>query len=179
MPGSKTDLFSTPERTAVETVQPAALDSPVLQELWALWQMQRGGRAMPVRDDLVPHGIARHLRYVSLVRVLAEPRDYELRIVGDAHVQAYGVSHQGRRLSELDALSPKFARRLAGLFDGVVETGAAFAQRGYIGRDVGQSRIVSLEAIYLPLGARAVDHILLATVYAPRDGYWAAATRPA
>ncbi len=109
-----------------------------------------------------------------LAATLAEEDDYEFRIIGGVHVQAYGVNQQGKRMSDVISEAPAFGQRLKTTADAVVKTRAPLAYRGAVGRDAGDARFLWLETVFLPLGntVDAADHIVIATVYVPRNGIW-------
>jgi hypothetical protein len=152
----------------------AEIDSPELRDILAIWNERRQNRSMPTRENIVPRALGHLVRNVSLVGVISGEEDYEFRVVGGVHVQAYGVNQQGKRLSDVLIEAPGFGGRLKASLDTVVETRAPLAYRGKIGRDVGNARFVWLETAFLPLGTSdaVVDHILIATVYAPLNGIW-------
>ncbi|MGH7488626.1 MAG: hypothetical protein ACREMY_23955, partial [bacterium] len=56
------------------------------------------------------------------------------------------------------------------LFDGIRTGRAPFGYRGWIGRDMPETKYSYHEIGYFPLGATddTVDHILIAGVYVPR-----------
>ncbi len=161
------------ERSSIAVVSLDMIESDILRELLAIWNGRRAGRAMPSRRDFVPRAVGHLLQYVSLVRVLPERDNYEFRIIGDAHVQAYGTNDQGKCLSDVAKTSPDFGRALKKTLDAVVESLRPIAYGGAIGRDVGETRFVSFESLFLPLGDdESVDHIISAAVYVPRGGVW-------
>jgi len=125
---------------------------------------------MPPRERLSLRELGSALKHISLARVLVEGADYEFRIIGDAHVQAYGTSYQNRRVSDVIAAAPKFGRQIKTCYDLVRMTRRGHAFRSEIGWDAPDTRFVLFETCYLPLGAEAgsVDHILNAAVYAPQ-----------
>ena len=168
------DRASVPEKSSIAIVSPDALGSDVLQGLLAIWNERRAERLMPARSDFSPRAIGQLLKYVSLVRVMSGGDDYEFRIIGDVHVQAYGTRHQGKCLSEVMNEAQGFGRALKKSFDVVVRSRGPIAYSGVIGRDAGEARFVALESLFLPLGDDddRVDHIVTAGVYVPRRGYW-------
>ncbi len=74
------------------------------------------------------------------------------------------------RLSELASLRPKFAEGLKIFYDGIRMGRTPSGYRGWIGRDMPETKYSYHEIGYFPLGATddAVDHILIAGVYVPR-----------
>lgn len=129
---------------------------------------------MPSRCGFAPRAIGHLLAYVSLVRVLPEHDDYEFRIIGNAHVQAYGTYDQGKCLSDVAKKAPGYGRALKESLDAVVKSRKPIAYSGVVGCDVGEARFVAFESLFLPLGEyeNAVDHIVTAAVYVPRGGVW-------
>jgi len=119
------------------------------------------------------------LRNVTLLRVIDGGRDYEYRVVGDAYVMAHGISFQGRRWSETEALSPGHYAAIKPVYDSVVRSGEPVATRGWIERGAHTDERVYCEYVYLPLGTEetGVDHIMAVAVYVSRafatgSGYW-------
>jgi hypothetical protein len=169
---SSSELKRTPEQSSVAAIAPSDLEAPELLEIFAVWNSRRGARLMPARTDVLPAPMRRHIRNVSLLSVL--DGDYEFRVIGEAHIQAYGARHQGKRMSELMAIAPKFAGVLKHSVDIVVRKRIPIAYRGAIGRDVGEARFVWIETMFLPLGQtdEAVDHVMTASIYVPRNGVW-------
>lgn len=163
-----------PEKSSVTRVTPAELSSGMIRDVFAVWNERRANRLMPARENIVPHGIARHLKHVSLMRAIPESEDYEFRIIGDAHVRAYGTRHQGKHLSDLMAEAPGFALALKKSLDKVVSSRAPLAFCGVIGRDLGEARFITLESVFLPIGDsdERVDHIIVVSIYVPRNGFW-------
>lgn len=165
-----------PEKTEMAEILPAAFDSPQLHEIYAIWNEQRGTRAMPERNDMLPRPLGRLLRYISLVKFLSETGDYEFRIIGDEHVQAYGLNAQGTKFSTLIGQTPEFGAILKYTYDLVRKRRTPTGFRGLMGRDLTHARFDWLETLYLPLAPEDgdVDYILNASVYRPRDGKWPA-----
>ena len=143
------------------------VESPVVRMGIGYWRRLSNGRPYPTRCEISPRDIRGVLRDTLLLRVL--PDDYEFRIVGDAHVIAYGFSMLNRKLGDLNELAGSHRVALKKVYDGIVLRREAFAFRGWLmpgGRD--GPRIYS-ESVLLPLGpdAGCVDHILIFSTYAP------------
>jgi hypothetical protein len=162
-----------PEKTSVEAISLADVESPEVATVVAAWNKWRGLHAMPPRERLSPGDLGRAAKHISLARVVGEGDDYEFRIIGDAHVQAYGTSYQNKSLRDVIAASPRFGKQLKASYDLVRTTGRAYAFRGLIGRDAPDAAFAWFETCYLPLGEDGVDHILNAAVYAPRRDVFA------
>ncbi|HEY2033879.1 MAG TPA: PAS domain-containing protein [Rhizomicrobium sp.] len=158
--------------TRIIEIAPDALQSPEVKAVCAIWQERRGSRPMPTRDEVLPRPLAKFLRYISLTRFTPESGDYEFRIVGDAHVQAYGANAQGERLSQTKSASPEFVAALTHCLDLVRSRRAPLGYRGIMGRDLSQASFDWFETLYMPLGTDSVDFILNAAVYRPREGKW-------
>ena len=147
------------------------VDSPILLQGIAYWRKLAGQRRCPSRNDVTARGLKALLRYTTLLRAVDDGRDYEYRIVGDAYVLAHGVSFQGKRWSEIGAISPGFHAMIKPIYDQVVRTGEPLATRGWIERSGQGSEQIYCEYVFLPLGepGEGVDHILIFAVYVPRD----------
>src|SRR5580658_663698 len=87
-----------PEKTSVEAIALADVESPEVATVVGVWNKWRGLHAMPLRERLSPRDLGRAASHISLARVVDEGEDYEFRIIGDAHVQAYGTSYQNKSL---------------------------------------------------------------------------------
>ncbi len=158
-----------PEKTSVEAISLADVESPEVAIIVAAWNKWRGMHAMPAREKLSLRDLGRAAMHISLARAMGGGEDYEFRIIGDAHVQAYGTSYQNKTLKDVIAASPRFGKQLKASYDLVRNTGRTYAFRGLIGRDAPDAAFAWFETCYLPFGADgAVDHILNAAVYAPR-----------
>lgn len=144
------------------------LEAATLRQVADYWTRIKGERQFPARADLAPRALGRLLRHVMLLK--AVDGDYEFRIVGDVQVQAYGENYQGMLLSDLARKRPKFGEGLKMLYDGVRMGRVPFVYRGWIGRDMPDTRYSYHEIAFLPLGPSddVVDHILIAGIYLPR-----------
>jgi len=163
-----------PEKTSVEAISLADIESPPVRTIVAAWQKWRGTHALPSRELLSLRDLGAAAKHISLARVVDEGEDYEFRIIGDAHVRAYGTSYQNKRIQDVIAASPRFGKQLKASYDLVRTTRRAYAFRGLIGSDAPDARFTWFETCYLPFGAHqdSVDHILNAAVYAPRNNAW-------
>ncbi|MEJ1970805.1 MAG: PAS domain-containing protein [Rhizomicrobium sp.] len=163
-----------PEKTPIAEIRPGELESPDLRAIYAIWCENRGGRSMPQREEVMPRPLGRLVRNVSLVKVLADAADYEFRVIGDVHVQAYGANAQGLKFSDLIASNPDFGNVLKASYDLVCARRAPVAFRGFMGREMTQARFDWLETIYMPLrdAEGGVAYVMNASVYVPRNGAW-------
>ena len=74
--------------------------SPPLAEVFRYWDGKRGGRAMPLRAEIDPNELRRHLPGITLVDVKREPLDFVYRLIGTREVAARGYDPTGRRVAE-------------------------------------------------------------------------------
>jgi hypothetical protein len=163
-----------PEKTSVEPIALADIESPEVATIVAAWNKWRGMHAMPAREKLSLRDFGRAASHISLARALNEGEDYEFRIIGDAHVRAYGTSYQNKSLKDVIIASPRFGKQLKASYDLVRNTGRAYSFRGLIGRDAPDAAFAWFETCYLPFEINGiVDHILNAAVYAPRRDVFA------
>ena len=146
------------------------IESVPLRRIAEYWCALRGAREFPARDDFAPKNLRNLLRHITLVRVVGGGADYEFRILGDVQVQAYGENFRGMKLSDVGKKHPKFAEALKLLYDGVRMGRSAFGYRGWIGRDMPDTKYSFHELALFPLGPtnESVDHILVAGVYVMR-----------
>ena len=80
-----------------------AVRHPRLGELYDLWNLARGTRAMPIRRDLDVLALKPWLGHLTLVDVLRPPLDFRYRVYGTTLRNYYGRDLQGRKVSELPA----------------------------------------------------------------------------
>ena len=143
------------------------LQSPLLIKGLAQWEKLRAGRRYPARAQIAPRDFAELLRNLALVQVLDEGNDYEYRIVGDAHVEAQGISFLGKRVSDIEGIAPGYGTALKNLYDRVREGASPKALRGWLQRGKPLQQIFHHESVFLPLGPdeSVVDHLLIITDY--------------
>ncbi|HEY8950919.1 MAG TPA: PAS domain-containing protein [Rhizomicrobium sp.] len=171
---------STPEEVlpAKSSVVPIAfedIESERVRAVYLAWLRWRGSRPMPTRDEISLRDLGNAAANISLVHAMPEENDYEFRIIGDAHIQAYeGLNLQGKRMSDALAISPRHAKILKSSYDMVCAMRRPYAFRGRIGRDAPKARFVRFETCYLPLGPSPdeVDYVINAAFYTPRGGSW-------
>lgn len=143
--------------------------SSTVQRGLALWRGLKGTRRFPSRAEIAPRDLGDLLRHIALVR-LSAGADFEIRLVGDAIVQAQGISFSGYTAAMMDKLSPGYSAELRRIFSSIHRTGEPLVFRGWYERDPGPKPVYH-ETMFLPLGEAAVDHILVVAAYAvSRDG---------
>lgn len=162
-----------PEKTKIVEISPDQLESAEVRAVFAVWEQRRNGRPMPSRDEVLPRPLGKLLRNISLMRFIPETDDYEMRFIGDAHVQAYGPNSPGQKISDTKAASPQFVAALKYSFDLARTRRAPVGYRGIMGRDLSHARFDWFETLYMPLGTGdETQFILNASVYQPRGGKW-------
>lgn len=145
------------------------VESTAVRDAVAYWKTLCNGRAFPSRSEILPRDIRGLLRNICLLRVVDGGADYEYRVIGDAHVIAYGFSMQGKLLSNVDENAPGHAEVLKRLYDRVVRKGEPYALRGWIARSDIQKKYIYSESLFAPLGdGDVVDHVFNVSVYVPR-----------
>ncbi len=149
------------------------IESPILRQAVAYWDELRGARAYPAREDMKPRDLTPLLRNIVLLRLLDGGKDYEYRIVGDAHVIAHGFTMQGLRVSDVDSYAPGYGTVLKSLYDRAVRRREAYAFRGWLQRSDRNQRYLYSESVFMPMGpaGEAIDHVLTVSVYTPRDSF--------
>jgi hypothetical protein len=146
------------------------VESVVVRDAIVYWEGLCRGRRFPARADILPKEMRGLLRNICLIRVLDGGRDYEYRVIGDAHVIAYGFSMQGRPLSGIDAHVPGHGQVLKRLYDRVVRKGEPYALRGWIEQAGVQKKYIYSESLFAPLGdEETVDHIFNVSVYVAKS----------
>lgn len=168
IPQAPPDELEIPRYSSGRIIALDQLEAATLRQVAEYWSRIKGERRFPARADFTPRALSRLLRHIMLLKVV--DGDYEFRIVGDVQVQAYGENYQGMRLSDLARERPKFAEGLKIFYDGVRMGRSPFAYRGWIGRDMPDTRYSYHEIAFFPLGPSddAVDHILIAGIYVQR-----------
>lgn len=158
---------------AYSIVPLAELDNPVLLQGLDYWRGLRGARNFPSRTEVTPRGLLGLLRNTKLLRVVDGGKDFQCRIVGDAYVMAHGYSFQGKNLSEDHEIAPGYAAAVTAIYKRVVGTAEPVAFRGWVGRSSRSVEQIYSEGVALPLGADGaiVDHILVFSVFVPRDRF--------
>ena len=163
-----------PERGSVIPIAFTDIESERVRAVYQAWDRWREARSMPTRNEIVMRDLGNAAANISLVHVLPEESDYEFRVIGAAHVQAYDLNLQGRRMSDALAFSPRFGKILKSSYDMVCAMRRPYAFRGIIGKDAPNARFVRFETCYLPLGPSPdkVDYVMNAAFYTPRGGSW-------
>jgi PAS domain-containing protein len=161
-----------PEHSTGRILTLDEVESATVRQVVDYWRAIKGQRRFPSRADFAPRDLKRLLRHVTLLRVVNGGADYEFRILGDVQVQAYGESFVNQKLSDVAVRHPRFAAGLKIFYDGVRMGRDAFGYRGWIGRDMPDTKYAYHEIAFFPLGPSddTVDHILVAGVYVLR-GY--------
>lgn len=73
------------------------------EEMFAYWASRREDGRLPGRSAIHPQHFKRHLPTISLIDVLADPRDYRLRLAGTGLYSVYGREITGRTLEDVYA----------------------------------------------------------------------------
>jgi hypothetical protein len=173
MPPPPADELDIPAYSSGRILTIDHVESDTLRRIIALWRRLKGERRFPAREAIAPRDFGKLLRHVTLLRVLDGGADYEFRIVGDVQVQAYGENFRTLRLSEVGLTHPRFAEGMKIFYEGIRMGRDPFGYRGWIGRDMPDTKFSYHELAYFPLGPSddAVDHILVAGVYVSRGEF--------
>jgi hypothetical protein len=161
-----------PKKSSLFVIGLDDVGSPILRKGVDYWRALRGERPYPSRPEITPRGLAPILTHIVLIRVVDGGKDFEFRIAGDAQVRAFGLQFQGMRISMIQAASPVFGGALRAAYEHVRVLGEPYATRGWVGRDLPDSRILYHENVLLPLGPGdgTVDFILAISDYVPKPG---------
>jgi hypothetical protein len=137
------------------------------------WRSLCGQRRFPARGDLTLRGMARFLSFTVIASVIEGGADFEYRYVGDAQLQAFGVSFKGVRLTQIEDVLPGMGRVLRDVYERSRCAGLPFIVRGRVEYDLPGSDMRYHETAFLPLGATddAVDHLLMVGVHVP-TAFW-------
>lgn len=160
-----------PETSSTHVLTLDQVENPLVRTGVSYWRALRGERHMPSRPQLQPRDMAGMLKNLVILRVLDGGKDFEYRLVGDAQVQAYGFNFQNLRISQIIAVAPEFGNLMYGIYEHVRTTRDPFVVRGWIGKEVPDSKFVYHESAFLPLGedGETVDHIVIVSVYVPKS----------
>ncbi len=143
------------------TVDPDISDNPRFQDLVAYWQGKRGGRALPLRQDIDPLELRQHLGSLNIIECLPGLEDFRYRLIGTRIVAAYGRDSTGKTVRELYAVDdPEYCKFL-------LETYREVATRQVMARITANLRPVNknfrqADSLLLPLdgGDGGVGYIL-------------------
>jgi hypothetical protein len=83
-------------------------DNAILAAFVDYWNLKRGGREMPGRQDIDPAEIPQLLPHVTLIDVIDGGARFRYRLVGTAVVDGFNRNHTGRYVDELEI--PQFGR---------------------------------------------------------------------
>ncbi|HSN38865.1 MAG TPA: PAS domain-containing protein [Burkholderiales bacterium] len=163
-----------PEKSSVVPIAFSAIESERVRTVYTAWTHWRGARAMPTRNEIIMRDLGNAAANISLVHALPQENDYEFRVIGAAHVQAYNLNLQGKRISDALAVSSRFGKILKSSYDMVCAMRRPYAFRGIVGQDAPRTRFVRFETCYLPFGPSPdkVDYVMNAAFYTPRGGSW-------
>jgi hypothetical protein len=170
MPVPPPDELEIPQYSSGVVLSLDEIESPTLRQVALYWSQLRGDRKFPSRHDFNPRNLKGLLRHITLIKVLNDGEDYQFRVLGDVQVQAYGENFTGMTLSEIGKRHEKFAAGLRVFYEGIRMGRDAFGYRGWIGRDMPDTKYSYHECAFFPMGenSAAVDHILVAGVYVAR-----------
>ena len=149
----------------------AEIENSTVRKGVDLWQELRGARPMPSRAQMSPRLLSGILKNSVLVRALANGTEFEMRIVGDAVVQAQGASLQGMTMAEIDLVLPGYGSLLRKVYAWTCRNVAPGTYRGWYIREA-DGHSMYHESAVLPLSddGRTVDHLLVVGVYAMQPG---------
>lgn len=104
-----------------------------------------------------------------LYRIVDAATDFEIRVMGDAAVCAYGASYQGMRTSEVNQLRPGMGDVVANVCAAVSNRRSPLAFKGRL--STSDCEMIHQEIVFLPLGPidTLVDHILSIGDYSPKQ----------
>lgn len=141
------------------------LQSPVLAFILHVWDEKRKERAYPRRDELRPQDFAPYLRHLTLAQFSEGSCDFELRIIGDEIVQAYGENFTGRTLS---SIAEFVGDAVVSAYHTVVQGGVPILLHGFFERP--RNHHFRREVLLMPVGADGkVDFVLSAGMLTPRE----------
>lgn len=145
-----------------ESIALCELQHPIIHRGLHYWEQLRQQREVPARSDISPRALAPLLANITLVKVIGEGDDFELRIAGDAVTRAFRFPVHGQRLSRLSALVPKISHLLRRQYREVVRTRTPQGWRYTIDDSVEVVTFTGAEYLMLPLSedGQTIDHVL-------------------
>ena len=131
-------------------INPVKLDHPTLQFLRSYWDVKRGERLMPSRNDIKPSELREHLGWVNMAEVLPGMEDFRFRLVGTLVTQYFLRDSTGKTISEAFAPGGEGAvKGVKAIFRKTARDRVAmrvFGDAGWIASGYEQ-----FDSIYLPL----------------------------
>ncbi len=138
------------------------IQSDVLKRVYEYWDGKRGGRRAPARADIDPVDLAGDLPNVFLIDVEDSPRQYHIRLMGQAFIDEFGENVAGRCLHEIDLGEAKDS--ILAAYDELVATWEPMHVLTEYSKADG--RRIRFERLALPLSSdgKTVDKVLGAMV---------------
>lgn len=125
------------------------------------WAQLRENRMYPTRDELDIRKLSHILENITLIRVIDDGSDFQIRVAGDELRRAYAVQLNGRLLSDLESELPLTAQRWRTIFRKVVADGKPIAMRIMAGGDAPEMNFTRAEGVCLPFGEPGrVDYLV-------------------
>jgi hypothetical protein len=134
-----------------------------LKALLALWNRKRGERRMPVRADFAPRDMRAYLRRIHLYDVLDGGRDFRIRLMGTSIAIGLGSDPTGKLVTEYPDAAAGHRIRL------ILQHVVSITRPVRVVADhLIPERLATMqtEALWLPLGEKAVEHVLAASIIA-------------
>jgi hypothetical protein len=144
-----------------KTLDFLAICHPMTAEIYRYWDEKRAGRPLPVRADIDPADLRKHLPGISIVQVVDDERRYVYRLVGTREVTARGSDPTGHAVANKYFGSSR--ERTLGNYDYVVKSRSfLFDNESFTMPD---GKVGNEEALFLPLASdgETVDQILVYT----------------
>jgi hypothetical protein len=156
------DSFAPAKATVIELIDLEQIANPVLLEGATYWKSLCGAKSYPAREQVNPRDIKGALNNLILLKVIDGGADFEHRILGDAVVRAYRVEGHGRKLSDIEAVSPELGAKLRRVYSAVVQARRPINVRIRIGQDSPEVNYSAGEVAFFPLGPSddIVDHLM-------------------
>jgi hypothetical protein len=139
-----------------------------MAEVFHYWDDKRGGRVMPLRSDIDPNEMRRHLPGIMLIEVKRDPLDFIYRLVGTREVAARGNDPTGKRVA--DSWFGSNAKDVVANYERVVESRSFLYDFDKFVRPGG--RRVQDESLFLPLATDG-DEVGQIMVYSFYGDSWA------
>jgi hypothetical protein len=108
--------FGEGDSQSVFREDPDAVEDPTLAFFLAYWRSSRCANGIPLSNDFRPREVGTHLRWVALVDVLPEKRDYRYRVVGSSVCEFFLGDGTGKTVRELFADLPEMQKTVLQLY---------------------------------------------------------------
>ncbi len=148
-----------PTMPRVEKSYGSAADAtqPDLVAFHDYWNLKRGSRRWPVREELTPRDLMRSLKRIHLYDVVDNGADFHIRVTGSAIFLGYYTDPTGKLVS--DHPDPGLRTAFRSVLNRVLETGEPVYDYATPKTDRHLSKREAF-SLWLPLGRDKVEQVI-------------------